>query len=106
MDIKLSQLGVLVAVADAGSFSAAALELECTQSRISHAIAELEMFFDRQPLAVCAIADSGPIHVTLATRHLRIVEEHEHVAGLHFGEVAAPRRVVRLMNCDSHVARS
>jgi DNA-binding transcriptional LysR family regulator len=33
---------MLVAVADHGSFSAAAAELDCTQSRISHAIAELE----------------------------------------------------------------
>jgi DNA-binding transcriptional LysR family regulator len=40
--MKLSQLHMLVAVADHGSFSAAAAELGCTQSRISHAIAELE----------------------------------------------------------------
>ncbi|WP_229503881.1 LysR family transcriptional regulator [Massilia putida] len=40
--MKLSQLQMLVAVADHGSFSAAAAELDCTQSRISHAIAELE----------------------------------------------------------------
>jgi DNA-binding transcriptional LysR family regulator len=40
--MKLSQLKMLVAVADAGSFSAAALQLDCTQSRISHAIGELE----------------------------------------------------------------
>jgi DNA-binding transcriptional LysR family regulator len=40
--MKLSQLRMLVAVADSGSFSAAALQLECTQSRISHAIGELE----------------------------------------------------------------
>jgi DNA-binding transcriptional LysR family regulator len=40
--IKLNQLELLVAVADAGGFGAAAAELGCTQSRISHAIAELE----------------------------------------------------------------
>ncbi|MGZ5200953.1 MAG: LysR family transcriptional regulator [Telluria sp.] len=40
--MKLSQLKMLVAVADAGSFSAAAVQLDCTQSRISHAIGELE----------------------------------------------------------------
>jgi DNA-binding transcriptional LysR family regulator len=40
--MRLSQLKMLVAVADSGSFSAAAAELDCTQSRISHAIAELE----------------------------------------------------------------
>jgi len=42
MALKLSQLRMFVAVADHGSFSAAAAELACTQSRISHAIAELE----------------------------------------------------------------
>jgi DNA-binding transcriptional LysR family regulator len=42
MALKLSQLQMLAAVADHGSFSAAAAELACTQSRISHAIAELE----------------------------------------------------------------
>lgn len=40
--MKLNQLKMLVAVAEHGSFSAAAAELGCTQSRISHAIAELE----------------------------------------------------------------
>lgn len=40
--MKLNQLTMLVAVADHGSFSAAAAELGCTQSRISHGIAELE----------------------------------------------------------------
>jgi DNA-binding transcriptional LysR family regulator len=39
---KLNQLEMLVAVADTGSFGAAAAELACTQSRISHAITELE----------------------------------------------------------------
>jgi DNA-binding transcriptional LysR family regulator len=42
MALKLSQLRMFAAVADHGSFSAAAAELACTQSRISHAIAELE----------------------------------------------------------------
>ena len=40
--MKLSQLKMLVAVAEHGSFGAAAAELGCTQSRVSHAIAELE----------------------------------------------------------------
>jgi len=40
--IKLGQLEMLIAAVDAGSFSAAAIELGCTQSRISHSIAELE----------------------------------------------------------------
>lgn len=48
--MKLSQLHMLVAVADHGSFSAAAAELGCTQSRISHAIAELERELDARLL--------------------------------------------------------
>ena len=40
--IKLSQLRALVAIADCGNFSEAALKLDVTQSTISHAIAILE----------------------------------------------------------------
>jgi DNA-binding transcriptional LysR family regulator len=40
--LKLNQLEMLIAVADHGGFGAAAAELGCTQSRISHAIAQLE----------------------------------------------------------------
>jgi DNA-binding transcriptional LysR family regulator len=40
--IKLSQLRALVAIADCGNFSEAALQLDLTQSTISHAIATLE----------------------------------------------------------------
>lgn len=40
--MKLEQLRIFVAVAEFGSFSSAAVALDCTQSRISHSIAELE----------------------------------------------------------------
>jgi DNA-binding transcriptional LysR family regulator len=40
--IKLSQLRALVAIADCGNFSEAALQLDLSQSTISHAIATLE----------------------------------------------------------------
>jgi hypothetical protein len=40
--IKLSQLRALVAVAECGNFSEAALHLEVSQSAVSHAIATLE----------------------------------------------------------------
>jgi DNA-binding transcriptional LysR family regulator len=40
--LKLSQLQVLIAVADCGSFSEAALQLQMSQSAISYAIAALE----------------------------------------------------------------
>jgi DNA-binding transcriptional LysR family regulator len=40
--LKLSQLRALVAIADTGSFSEAALQMELSQSAVSHAIATLE----------------------------------------------------------------
>ncbi|MEO0537167.1 MAG: LysR family transcriptional regulator [Cyanobacteria bacterium P01_A01_bin.123] len=40
--LKLSQLRALVAIAECGNFSSAALQLDVTQSTISHAIATLE----------------------------------------------------------------
>ena len=40
--IKISQLRILVAVADCGNFSEAGLQLEISQSAVSHAIATLE----------------------------------------------------------------
>lgn len=40
--LKLSQLRALVAIAECGNFSGAALQLDVTQSTISHAIATLE----------------------------------------------------------------
>lgn len=40
--MKLSQLRALVAIADTGSFSDAALQMELSQSAVSHAIATLE----------------------------------------------------------------
>ncbi|MGF1461324.1 MAG: LysR family transcriptional regulator [Leptolyngbyaceae cyanobacterium] len=40
--LKISQLRALVAIADAGTFSDAALQLELSQSAVSHAIATLE----------------------------------------------------------------
>ncbi len=42
--IKLSQLQILVAVADRHNFSEAALELDISQSAVSHAIASLEEY--------------------------------------------------------------
>jgi DNA-binding transcriptional LysR family regulator len=40
--LKLSQLRALVAIADCGNFSEAALEMDLSQSTVSHAIANLE----------------------------------------------------------------
>jgi DNA-binding transcriptional LysR family regulator len=76
--IKLNQLEMLVAVADAGSFSAAALEMECTQSRISHAIAELESALDTRLLvrsrAGCQPTEAGLRVLQKARQMLRIAD--------------------------------
>ena len=40
--MTLSQLRMFIAVVESGSFSAAAAQLDCTQSRISHAVGSLE----------------------------------------------------------------
>ena len=61
--IKLGQLEMLIAAVDAGSFSAAAIEMDCTQSRVSHAIAELEQSLGVRLLlrsrAGCIPTDTG-----------------------------------------------
>jgi len=48
--IKLNQLEMLIAVVENNGFSAAAAVLGCTQSRISHAIAELEQHLNTRLL--------------------------------------------------------
>lgn len=60
--IKLSQLQMLIAVANHGSFSEAALQMQMSQSAISHAISTLEedlgvSLFSRGRYG--AISDSG-----------------------------------------------
>lgn len=71
--IKLGQLEMLVAAVEAGSFSAAAIELGCTQSRISHAIAELESAVGTRLLhrsrSGCMPTDAG-YHVLAKARQI------------------------------------
>ena len=76
--IKLNQLEMLVAVTDAGSFSAAAAVLDCTQSRISHAIAELERSVGVRLLqrsrSGCLPTDAGHRVLLKARQMLRIAD--------------------------------
>lgn len=76
--IKFNQLEILVAVVDAGSFSAAATELDCTQSRISHAIAELERGVGTRLLersrAGCMPTEAGLRVLQKARQILRIAD--------------------------------
>ncbi len=74
--LKLGQLEMLVAAVDAGSFSAAALELGCTQSRISHAIGELEHIVGVRLLersrSGCVPTDAGYRVLVKARQMLRL----------------------------------
>lgn len=76
--IKLIQLEMLVAAVDAGGFSAAATELDCTQSRISHAIAELEASIGTRLLirsrSGCTPTDAGHQVLTKARQMLRLAD--------------------------------
>ena len=76
--IKLNQLEMLVAVTDAGSFSAAAAALGCTQSRISHAIAELErsvgVHLLQRSRNGCLPTDAGHRVLLKARQMLRIAD--------------------------------
>jgi DNA-binding transcriptional LysR family regulator len=104
--IKLNQLEVLVAVAEAGSFSAAALELECTQSRVSHAIAELERSVGT-PLLVrsrsgCTATEAGFKVLQKARQILRIADSIPSAAA---GEeaVAAQVRIACFRSVGTHL---
>ncbi|MET1080726.1 MAG: LysR family transcriptional regulator [Pseudomonas sp.] len=76
--LKLNQLQMLLAVADAGGFSAAAAELGCTQSRISHAIAELEAALRTRLLVRsrtgCVPTDAGHRVIDSAREILRLTQ--------------------------------
>ncbi|MDR0227323.1 MAG: LysR family transcriptional regulator [Burkholderiaceae bacterium] len=77
--IKLNQLEVLIAVVDKGSFSAAGIELGCTQSRVSHAMAELEECLNSRLLirtrSGCEVTAAGEAVLVKARRILALTEE-------------------------------
>ncbi|WP_084461269.1 LysR family transcriptional regulator [Curvibacter gracilis] len=77
--IKLSQLEALVAAVEAGGFSAASVELGCTQSRISHSIAELERYLGVRLLvrtrAGCTPTQVGQRVLAHARRMLQLAQE-------------------------------
>ncbi|MFH7243335.1 MAG: LysR family transcriptional regulator [Spirulina sp.] len=105
--IKLSQLRALVTIADCGNFSEAALELDLSQSTISHAIATLE-----EELGVMLLqrgrhgARLTPVGERI-TDHARgmlgllgqIAEEADHAKGLQGGRL----RIGTFRSCATHV---
>jgi DNA-binding transcriptional LysR family regulator len=79
--LKLSQLRILVAVADCGNFTEAALNLEMSQSAVSHAVATLEEY-----LGVVLVA-RGRYGARLTTvgeqvaKHARAIVQHVNEIG-------------------------
>jgi DNA-binding transcriptional LysR family regulator len=82
--MKLNQLEMLVAVAETGGFGAAAAELGCTQSRISHAITELETTLGTRLLSRsrsgCVPTDAGYRVLSKARQILRLTSSIVDVA--------------------------
>jgi DNA-binding transcriptional LysR family regulator len=106
MALKLNQLHMLVAVAEHGSFSAAAAELGCTQSRISHAIAELERELGSRLLARThggsLPTDAGQRVLDQARQMLRLEERLR--ACVHMDDAVAGRvRIACFRSIGTHL---
>lgn len=93
--MKFSQLRAFVAVAEHGSFSEAALELQLSQSAISHAIATLEeelgvpLFSRGRHGAVLTPAGERIVHhARQSLQHLEMIQKEANLQkGLHGGQV-------------------
>ena len=94
--IKLSQLQIVVAVAKHGSFGEAALELDISQSAVSHAIASLEEYLGvvlfsrgRHGARLTAVGDRILPHAkTVAESTVAILQEAAVSKGLERGKVS------------------
>jgi DNA-binding transcriptional LysR family regulator len=93
--LKLSQLRALVAIADRGNFSQAALDLEISQSAVSHAIATLEdelgAILLRRGRHGATLTETGRVIADSARQVLHLLNGIEHQArrarGLETGHV-------------------
>ncbi|MBD2428367.1 LysR family transcriptional regulator [Phormidium sp. FACHB-1136] len=93
--VKLSQLRALVAIADAGSFSEAALQMDLSQSAVSHAIATLEdelgvilLSRSRQGAVLTAVGQQITEEARLVLRSLQnLCHQADLAKGLQSGEV-------------------
>jgi len=93
--MKLSQLRALVAVADYGNFSEAALELNLSQPTISHAIATLEVELGvslfargRRGAVLTAAGEHIVAHARRAMHHLELMQKEANLQkGLDGGQV-------------------
>lgn len=87
--MKISQLRAVVAVAERGNFSEAALELQLTQPAVSHAIATLEeelgiLLFarGRHGAALTPAGERILHHIRQVMQHLEMMQQE---ANLHKG---------------------
>lgn len=82
--IKLNQLEMLIAVVEHKSFSTAAAVLGCTQSRISHAIVELERHLNTRLLhrsrTGCIPTPAGARILKDAHKVMQLLDNIEHIA--------------------------
>jgi DNA-binding transcriptional LysR family regulator len=93
--VKLSQLRALVAIADTGSFSEAALQMDLSQSAVSHAIATLEdelgvilLSRSRQGAVLTAVGQQITEEARLVLRSLQnLCHQADLAKGLQSGEV-------------------
>jgi len=92
MTDRLESMSILVAVADAGSFSAAALQLKIPLATVSRKIAALEAHLKTRLLhrstRQLSLTEAGQSYVNACRRILEEVGEAERAAS---GEYAAPR---------------
>ncbi|NJK73336.1 MAG: LysR family transcriptional regulator [Microcoleus sp. SU_5_6] len=108
--MKLSQINALLAVADCGNFSEAALQLEMSQSAVSHAIAFLETELGvqlfhrgRHGAQLTPVGERIVIHGRQIVRSLELmVKEADAEKGLQGGQV----RIVTFRSVATHILPS
>lgn len=109
-NIKLSQLRILVAVAEQGSFSEAALQCGMSQSAVSHAIASLEeelgvtLVFRGRHGAVLTPVGQQVVHH--AEQVLGLVDAIRHEAHLHRGLQGGMVRLASFRSAATHIIPS
>lgn len=105
--LKISQLRALVAVAKLGRFSEAALQLELSQSAVSHAIATLEeelgVVLLQRGRNGATLTSIGEQILSEARQVLQLIEEIANKAQLARGLRGGKVRVASFRSVDTHI---
>ncbi len=105
--LKLSQLRALVAIADSGNFSEAALQLNLSQSTISHAIATLEeelgVILLQRGRHGASLTPVGERIVTLARQTQYLLQNIETEANREKGLQSGKVRIVCFRSIATHI---